>query len=90
MRPSLEQGAFPAVHGLLVSSPNQTKNSKLDDRYCFFLLLFLLIDLREEWGRERKRNNNLLLCLLLQSLVNACMCPNQGLNPQLQRIRIML
>ena len=48
---------------------------------------FLLIDLRE---RERERNINLLFHLLMHSLVDSCVCPDWGLNLQLQHIRTTL
>ena len=41
------------------------------------LIFYLLIDLRE---RERERDIDLLSCLFMHSLVDSCMCPNQGSN----------
>ena len=35
-----------------------------------------------ERGRERERNNDLLFHLCMHSLVDTCMCPDQGLNLQ--------
>lgn len=47
-----------------------------------YIYIFLLqIDFRE-MKRERGRNIDLLLHLLLHLLVDSCMCSDQGLNPQ--------
>ena len=35
-----------------------------------------------ETERERERERDLLFHLFLHSLVDSCMCPDQGLNPQ--------
>ena len=57
--------------------------------FFLFYYLFLLIDFRE---RERKGNINLLFHLLvfMYFLVNSCMCPDRGLNPQPWCIGMML
>ena len=51
-----------------------------------FLLFknFLLSDLREreEVGERERETPTLLFHLFVCSLVDSCMCPDQGLNPQ--------
>ena len=42
----------------------------------------------EEGGGERERD--LLFHLFMHLLVDFCMCPDQGLNPQLRCVRITL
>ena len=59
---------------------------------AFFKLLLLFINFREREGREteRKKHQFLLFHLFMHSLVDSCMCPDQGWNPQPWYIRMML
>ena len=67
---------------------------------CYkFYFKFLSIDFREreegeeterKRGGERERERDLLFHLLMHSLVDSYMCPDQGLNPQPWCIRMTL
>ena len=55
--------------------------------------LFVGIFLREKWGgvreREGEREIVWLFHLFMHSLVDSCMCPYQGLNPQTHNLGIL-
>ena len=69
-----------SVKGLILSSQSGLTNFR-----CFFSFFFFLTDWFER-GKERQRNTDLFFHLLMHSLVASCMCPDQGLNPQLWRL----
>lgn len=45
-------------------------------------LIYLLILARDEGGREKGRNNDLLFHLLIHSLAVSRMCPDQEIEPK--------
>ena len=45
-------------------------------------VFFFLIDFRDRERERERENTDLLLYLLMHSLVDSCMCPDQGQNPQ--------
>ena len=54
--------------------------SQIFHSFKFFKIVF--IDFREEEGKERKKDIDLLFHLFMQSLVDFYMCPDWGLNSQ--------
>ena len=56
------------------------------------LFLFYFIDFfrEREGGSKREKNINLLFHVLMHSLVDSCMCPDQGSNLQPWSIGMML
>ena len=52
---------------------------------------FLFVDFRETESKgEKERNTDLLFYLFMYSLVDSCLCPEQGSNPQPWCIGMML